>query len=128
MRNVDDVLKKANTLYEDETYLLVWTKLFGLSLLALTSYYVYVKPKKRLVKLNSKEKVYLMGVSYYLTNDFKVTPQGVINETSLFKDFSHAIADRGGEFYQAFFKHNSKEKAQIYASQTTGRFRVHKDK
>ena len=117
MNKTDAVLSKGQKLYEDNSYILLWTKFFGLSLLALTSYYVYVKQKKTLIKLNGKEKTYLMGVTYYLTNDYGVSPRTVIEDTNLFKDFSLAIADRGGAFYKKFFLENSKDKAKSYSLQ-----------
>lgn len=119
MSRTDAILSKGKKLYEDDTYILLWTKFFGLSLLALTSYYVYVKPKKRLTKLNGREKTYLISVSFYLTKQHGVKPRAVIDETSLFGDFSQAIADRGGDFYKNFFKENAKDKAKSYALQSS---------
>jgi len=56
MNKTDAILNKGQKLYEDDAYILLWTKFFGLSLLALTSYYVYDKQKQRLIKLMSREK------------------------------------------------------------------------
>jgi len=117
MKKTDAVLSKAQKLYEDNAYILLWTKFFGLSLLALTPYYVYVKQKKTLIRLNGNEKTYLMGVTYYLTNQHGVSPSSVINDTSLFKDFSQAIAERGKATWKNFFAENSKEKAKFYSLQ-----------
>ncbi len=117
MNKTDAVLSKGQKLYEDDSYILLWTKFLGLSLLALTSYYVYIKQKKALIKLNGKEKTYLMGVTYYLTNDYGVSPRTVIDDTSLFKDFSKVIADRGGVSWKNFFAENSKDKAKFYSQQ-----------
>jgi hypothetical protein len=123
MNKTHAILSKGQKLYEDGHYILLWTKFFGLSLLALTSYYVYVKSKKELLKLNGRERTYLLGVSYYLTKQFKMSPREVIENTTLFKDFSRAIAERGGEYHQQFFSEKPKEKAQTYALQTSPRFK-----
>ena len=104
MNKTDAILSKGNTLFEDNQYTMLWTKFLGLSILALTSYYVYIKKNKRLIKLNSKEKAYLMSVSYYLT--------------TLFHDFSAAIADRGSENCRKFLSENTMEKARYFAQQT----------
>lgn len=115
MNKTDALLSKGHKLYEDNAYILLWTKFFGLSLLALTSYYVYAKQKKRLVKLNSKEKVYLMSISYYLTHDYRLSPTSVLEGTSLFKDVCAVVADRGSEAWRNFFSENAKDKARSYA-------------
>jgi len=117
MNKTDTILSKGQKLYEDSSYIFLWTKFLGLSLLALTSYYVYVKQKKTLIKLNGKQKTYLMGVTYYLTNEHGVTPRSLIDDASLFKDFSKVIADRGGVTWQKFFAENSKDKAKSYSLQ-----------
>lgn len=127
MNKTEAILRKGQTLYEDDTYIVLWTKFFGISLLALTSYYVYVKPKDSMVKLNGRERAYLLGISYYLTNQFKMNPRAVIDNTNLFKDFARAIDERGGEYYQQFFNENVKEKAQNYALQTSRRFKKTKN-
>lgn len=126
MNKADAILSKGQKLYEDGNYILLWTKFLGISLLALTSYYVYVKSRKELLKLNGRERTYLLGVSYYLTKQFKMTPRAVIDNTYLFKDFSQAIAERGGEAYKNFFTGTPKEKAQTYALQTSRRFKKSK--
>lgn len=118
MNKTDAILSKGNTLFEDNQYRMIWTKFLGLSVLALTSYYVYVKKTKKLFKLNSKEKAYLMSVSYYLTKEFGLSPQAVINQTTLFRDFSAAIADRGSENWRSFLSENTMEKARYFAQQT----------
>lgn len=107
--------------YEDETYWFLWTRFLGLNLLALTSYYVYIKQKKSLIKLRASEKNYLMGVSFYLTKEHGVNPRAVIDDTTLFKDISQAVAERGSENWQKFFKENSKDKAKRYAAQVPNR-------
>lgn len=117
MNKTDAVLSKGHKLYEDNAYILLWTKILGLSMLALTSYYVYVKQKKTLIKLRGKEKTYLMGVTYYLTKEYGLSPRSVIDDTSLFKDFSKVIADRGGVSWKNFFSENSKDKAKLYSQQ-----------
>jgi hypothetical protein len=117
MRNNDQLLNNGNRLYEDKSYLLVWTKLFGLSITALTSYYVYNKQKKTVVKLNSTEKTYLMRVSYYLTKDFGISPRAVLDKTTLFKDLCLAVSDRGHPTWQRFFEEKAKDKAKGYAQQ-----------
>ncbi|WP_446807909.1 hypothetical protein ACH50O_11360 [Methylomonas sp. 2BW1-5-20] len=115
MNKTEAVLSKGQPLFEDNAYILLWTKFLGLSLLALTSYYVYVKQKQRLIKLNSKEKTYLMSISYYLTHDYGLSPRAVLDGTSLFRDFSAVIADRGGESWKNFFAESAKDKARTYA-------------
>ncbi|MDX8130037.1 hypothetical protein JWZ98_12450 [Methylomonas sp. EFPC1] len=115
MNKTDAILNKGQKLYEDDAYILLWTKFFGLSLLALTSYYVYDKQKQRLIKLMSREKTYLMSISYYLTHDYGFTPTMVLEGISLFKDISAAIADRGGETWKTFFAETAKDKARTYA-------------
>jgi Ni,Fe-hydrogenase I cytochrome b subunit len=115
MTKTDAILHKGQKLYEDDAYILLWTKFLGLSLLALTSYYVYDKQKQRLIKLISKEKTYLMSISYYLTHDYGFSPKMVLEGISLFKDFSTAIADRGGETWKTFFAETAKDKARTYA-------------
>lgn len=45
MTRTEAILHKGQTLFEDKSYILLWTKFLGLSLLALTSYYVYDKQK-----------------------------------------------------------------------------------
>jgi hypothetical protein len=127
MNKAEAILNKGHKLYEDGTYILLWTKFLGIGLLALTSYYVYIKPKKEVVKLNGRERTYLLGVSYYLTKKFKMTPRAVIDDTFLFKDVSLAIAERGGEHYKNFFTGTPKDKAQTYALQTSGRFKKGKE-
>ncbi|MGZ4999843.1 MAG: hypothetical protein ACXV7F_06045 [Methylomonas sp.] len=117
MNKTDAVLSKGQKLYEDNAFILLWTKFFGLSLLALTSYYVYVKQKKTLIKLGGQEKTYLMRVTYYLTHDHGVSPRSVIDDTSLFKDLSKAVADRGSASWKNFFSENSKDKAKFYSQQ-----------
>lgn len=119
MNKTDAVLNKGHALYEDNTYIVLWTKFFGLSLLALTSYYVYVKQKKRLIKLNSKEKAYLMSISYYLTHDFGLSPTAVLEGTNLFRDIAAVIADRGSKAWQNFFAESAKDKARSYALRGT---------
>jgi hypothetical protein len=121
MKKTDAVLSKAQKLYEDNTYILLWTKFLGLSLLALTPYYVYVKQKKTLIRLNGKEKTYLMGITFYMTNQYGISPSSVINDTSLFKDFSQAIAERGKTTWKNFFAENSKEKAKFYSLQLSSK-------
>lgn len=123
MSKAEAILNKGYKLYEDDQYILVWTKFFGINLLALTSYYVYVKSKNVVIKLNSRERTFLLGVSYYLTNKFKMTPKAVIDNTFVFKDVSLAMAERGGEHYKNFFKATPKDKAQTYALQTSNRFK-----
>lgn len=118
MNKTDAILSKGNTLFEDNQYLMLWTKFLGLSVLALTSYFVYIKKSKKLIKLNSKEKAYLMSVSYYLTKEFGLSPQAVINQTTLFRDFSAAVADRGSETWRNFLSENTLEKARYFAQQT----------
>lgn len=118
MSKTEDILNKGHKLFEDNQYLMLWTKFLGLSILAFTSYYVYVKKTKRLIKLVSKEKAYLMSVSYYLTKEFALSPQTVINQTSLFKDFSAAVAGRGTDAWQTFFTENTREKARYFAQQS----------
>lgn len=118
MTRTEAILHKGQTLFEDKSYILLWTKFLGLSLLALTSYYVYDKQKKLLIKLNGREKAYLMGVSYYLTNQHGLSPRAVIDNTGLFKDVCRAIADRNGGFYKNFFSENSKDQAKNYSAQT----------
>ncbi|NOV29705.1 hypothetical protein [Methylomonas sp. ZR1] len=115
MNKTDAILNKGQKLYEDDAYILLWTKFFGLSLLALTSYYVYDKQKQRLIKLMSREKTYLMSISYYLTHDYGFTPTMVLEGISLFKDISVAIADRGCEIWKTFFAETAKDKARTYA-------------
>ncbi len=117
MSKTDKILSKGQKLYEDGSYILLWTKFFGLSILALTSYYVYVKKKKSLIKLNGKEKTFLMSITFYLTKEFGVPPKAVIHATTLFKDVANAMADRGGPAWQKFFAVNAKEKAQTYVQQ-----------
>ncbi len=118
MTRTETILNKGQPLFEDNSYILLWTKFLGLSLLAFTSYYVYDKQKKLLIKLNGREKTYLMGVSYYLTNQHGLSPRAVIDNTSLFKDMCRAIADRKGGFYQNLFSEKSKDQAKNYAAQT----------
>ncbi|CAD6879983.1 hypothetical protein [Methylomonas albis] len=115
MNKTEAILSKGQKLYEDDAYIFLWTKFFGISLLALTSYYVYVKQKQRLIKLNSKEKTYLMSISYYLTHDYGLSPKLMLEGISLFKDFSAVVADRGGESWKTFFAENAKDKARTYA-------------
>lgn len=118
MTRTEAILNKGQTLFEDHSYILLWTKFLGLSLLALTSYYVYDKQKKALIKLNGREKAYLMGVSYYLTNQHGLSPRAVLDNTGLFKDVCKVIADRNGDCYKSFFSENSKDQAKHYATQT----------
>lgn len=115
MNKTDGILSKGQKLYEDDAYILLWTKFFGLSLLALTSYYVYDKKKQRLIKLISKEKTYLMSISYYLTHDYGFSPKMVLEGISLFRDVSTAIADRGGDVWKTYFAESAKDKARTYA-------------
>lgn len=128
MTKTESILSKGQTLYEDKTHKLLWTKFFGLSILALTSYYVYLKPKKTLIKLNANEKTYLMGVSYYLTKKHGISPRAVLDDTQLFKDFCLAIADRGGQTAKNFFAENSGVKASYYAKQVAPSHKTTKHK
>lgn len=122
MNLTEAILRKGQKLYEDDDYILLWTKFFGLSILALTSYFVYVKAKHNLLKLNGREKAYLMSVSFYLTKQHGVSPRAVLDDTYLFKDFAQAIANRGSESYQNYFKEPSKDKAKHYAVQSGRRY------
>jgi hypothetical protein len=83
----------------------------------LTSYYVYDKKNKKLIKLTGKEKSFLMQISFYLTKEYKVPPKAVVTATSLFKDFSQAIANRGDQTWTNLFTVNPKEKALAYSKQ-----------
>ena len=65
MSKTDAILSKGIKLYEDKAYTMLWTKFFGLSILMLTSYYVYDKKNKKLIKLTGKEKSFLMQISFY---------------------------------------------------------------
>lgn len=114
---IEAVLRKGQKLYEDNDYLFLWTKFFGISLLALTSYYVYDKHKKTITRLYGREKNYLVTLTYYLTSQHKVDGRSVIDNTSLFRDISLAILDRGGESYKLFFQQNTQDKAKFYADQ-----------
>jgi len=118
MNKTEVILNKGHQLYEDDQYRMLWTPFLGLKLLALTSYYVYVKSRKTLIKLNSKEKAYLMSVSYYLTKEFGLTPRAVLDKTSLFRDFAEVIADRGSERWRQFLSESTLEKARYFAQQT----------
>lgn len=117
MSKTDAILSKGNKLYEDKAYILLWTKFLGISLLMLTSYYVYDKKNKQLIKLNSRERAYLLQVSYYLTKEYRVPPQAAASATTLFKDFSQAIANRGGQTWTDLFTATPKEKALAYSKQ-----------
>jgi hypothetical protein len=117
MSKTDAILSKGNKLYEDKAYILLWTKFLGLSLLMLTSYYVYDKKNKQLIKLNSRERAHLLQVSYYLTKEYRVPPQAASSATSLFKDFSQAIANRGGQTWTDLFTVTPKDKALAYSKQ-----------
>ena len=117
MSKTDAILSKGIKLYEDKAYTMLWTKFFGLSILMLTSYYVYDKKNKNLIKLTSKEKSFLMQISFYLTKEYKVPPKAVVTATSLFKDFSQAIANRGDQTWTNLFTVNPKEKALAYSKQ-----------
>ncbi len=115
MKKTAAILSKGHTLYEDDSYLLLWTKFLGLNLLALTSYYVYIKQKQSLIKLNGKEKSYLMLVCHKLTDAHGLSPKSVLNDTRLFKDFSRVIAERGEKSWQNFFAESAEDKAKSYA-------------
>jgi hypothetical protein len=117
MSKTDAILSKGNKLYEDKSYTLLWTKFFGLSILMLTSYYVYDKKNKDLIKLNSRERAFLLQVSYYLTKEYRVPPQAAASATTLFKDFCQAITNRGGKTWTDLFTNNPKEKALAYSKQ-----------
>ena len=117
MSKTDAILSKGNKLYEDKAYILLWTKFLGISLLMLTSYYVYDKKNKQLIKLNSRERAYLLQVSYYLTKEYRVPPQAASSATTLFKDFSQAIANRGGQTWTDLFTLTPKEKALAHSKQ-----------
>ncbi len=119
MNKTDAILKKGNKLFEDNQYILLWTKFFGISLVTFTSYYVFVKAKSHLLKLNGREKIYLMSVTYSLTKKHGVSARSVIDHTYLFKDLSEAIANRNNEIYQKFFKASTQDKAKKYAEQAS---------
>lgn len=126
MNKTEAILSKGHKLYEDDDYILLWTKFFGLSLLALTSYYVYVKKKKSITKLTGTEKTYLMQVSFYLTKEYGVSPRAVIEDTHLFKDVSKAATERGSEFWRKYFAEKPKDKAKIYSMQVPNKNKKNK--
>jgi len=93
--------KGFSVMYQDDDFLLLYRKFFWSSWFPVCPYFVFVKHRSLLIKLNSMEKGYL-GSMIANFIDLGGRPEQ-LKKSEVFREFCEAISARGFSIYKYYF-------------------------